>query len=40
MFEACCEIAVDARGRVTEFTPRTLCRDSACCSSSITVARG
>jgi RNA polymerase sigma-70 factor (ECF subfamily) len=25
MFEACCEIALDARGKVTEFSPRKQC---------------
>ncbi len=25
MFEACCEIALDARGKVTEFAPRPAC---------------
>jgi RNA polymerase sigma-70 factor (ECF subfamily) len=29
MFEECCEIAVDCRGRVTECTPRTSCDDDS-----------
>jgi hypothetical protein len=29
MLEACCEIAVDARGKVTDFTPRN---SPPCCS--------
>ncbi len=25
MFDRCCEIALDARGKITEFSPRTAC---------------
>jgi RNA polymerase sigma-70 factor (ECF subfamily) len=34
LFEECCDIALDARGKVTEFTPRSACRESGRCSSA------
>jgi RNA polymerase sigma-70 factor (ECF subfamily) len=34
LFEECCDIALDARGKVTELTPRATCRDSDRCSSA------